>query len=60
MQITTYDTATGEFGAVRTGPSLALLIATLREGQSFKEGGWNARFHRVDLVTGEIVEKSPT
>lgn len=57
MQITTVDLSTGEFGAVRSGPSLEVLTARLKPGQSLRAGAWSNKTHRVDLETGDIIEK---
>lgn len=59
MDITTYDPATGELGAVRTGCSIEVLEVCLGEGQPYVEGAWAPAFYKVDLETGEVVEKSP-
>lgn len=56
MTITTYDPLTGEIRSVRTGASLEDLEG-LTEGAPFVEGAWPARFYRVDLETGIVVEK---
>ncbi len=56
MSITIYDAATGEIKAVRSGPSLAALIA-LADGQPFIEGAFPPMFFTVDPATGEPVAK---
>lgn len=55
--ITTYDLATGEIGSVRSGSSIEELIALLREGQGFVEGEYAPRLFRVDVATGQIIER---
>ena len=54
MTLTTYDPATGDLKEVRTGiePDDAILADA-----AFVEGAWAPLFYRVDLGTGEVVEK---
>ena len=56
MTLTTYDPLTGELGAVRTGAPLEELRELIGE-QPFVEGAYSPKFYRVDLETGEVVEK---
>ena len=54
MTLTTYDPATGEMKEVRTGiePDDAIL-----GDAAFVEGAWSPLFYRVDVATGEVVER---
>ncbi len=56
MSVTLYDPVTGEITAVRSGPSLDELMPLIGEAP-FIEGAYPGLFYRVDLLTGEVVEK---
>lgn len=59
MEITTYRLDTGELGAVRSGPSLALLTDRLRPGQGYLVGAFDPTTQKVDIATGKVVAKPP-
>jgi len=54
--LTTYDPATGDLKDVRSGPTIEELKALIGD-QPFVEGAFAPRFYKVDLATGEVVEK---
>lgn len=56
MTLTTYDPATGELDAVRTGSTLQELTELIGS-QPYVEGAHSPLFYKVDLATGSVVEK---
>ncbi|MGD9470607.1 MAG: hypothetical protein AB7G24_00750 [Novosphingobium sp.] len=56
-EITTFDTQTGELGAVRTGSSMAVLTRHLKPGQGHVKGGHCRHEKCVNLKTGRVNKK---
>ena len=56
MTLTTYDPATGDLDAVRTGSNLEDLLSLIGS-QPYVLGAHSPLFYKVDLATNEVVEK---